>query len=77
MKSLGQGESLLDERGTTTQMVEVYLVFQVFVPERPRPLSEGLTNSRLRCLRREKLDAGREYTVQLIPRVAVTESAPV
>ena len=77
MKSIDRGKSLLDECGTTTQMVEVYLAFQVFVPERPRPLSEGLTSSRLRCLRREKLDAGREYTVQLTPLVADAESAPV
>lgn len=77
MKSIDRGKSLLDERGTTTQMVEVYLAFQVLVPERPRPLSEGPTSSRLRYLRRENQDAVPEYTVQLTQLVAVTESVPV
>ena len=77
MKSIDQGKSLLDDRVKTTQMVAVYLAFQTLVPKQPRPLSECLSNSRPRCLRREKQDAGPEHTVQLTPLVAVTESAPV
>lgn len=77
MKSLGQGVSLLDERGTTTQMFEVYLDFQTLADEWSRPNALCLSNSRPRCLRREKQDAGPEHTVQLTPLVAVTESATV
>ena len=77
MMSLGQGESLLDERGTTTQMVAVYLAFQTLVCEWSRPIPECHSSSRLRCFREEKQDAGPEHTVQLTPLAAVTESATV